>query len=60
MLWPVSVLHPLPPFICLFMAIPTAYGNSQDRGQIGAVAAGHSHSNTGSETPLQLMAMPDL
>ena len=42
-----------------------AYGNSQARGQIGAVAAGlcHSHSNVGSElvynlTP-QLIAMLD-
>ena len=42
-----------------------AHGNSQARGQIGAVAAGlhHSHSHTGSELPLcpapQLVAMPD-
>ena len=42
-----------------------AYGSSQARGPIGAIAAGlqHSHSNTGSEacpgpTP-QLTAMPD-
>ena len=46
-------------------APPTAYGGSQARGLIGAVAASlhHSHSNTGSEpwllsTP-QLMATPD-
>ena len=54
--------------ICLFVfsrAAPTAYGGSQARGPIGAVAAGldHSHSNMGSKphrqpTP-QLMAMPD-
>ena len=33
------------------MATPMAYGGSQARGLIGAVAAGlrHSHSNTGSE-----------
>ena len=53
---------------CLFafsVAIPTAYGGSQARGLIGAVAAGlrQSHSNTGSEphvrsTP-QLTAMLD-
>ena len=32
----------------LFRAAPVAYGDSQARGQIGAVAAGlhHSHSNT--------------
>ena len=35
---------------------PVAYGASQARGQIGAVAAGlsHSHSNTRSEPCLQL------
>ena len=39
-------------FICCFRATPIAYGGSQSRGQIGAVAAGlhHSHSNTGSLT----------
>ena len=44
---------------CLFRAAPMAYGSSQARGQIRAVAAGlrHSHSNTGSEP--QLMATPD-
>ena len=33
-----------------------AYGSFQGRGQIGFVAAGlyHSHSNVGSEPPLQL------
>ena len=55
-------------FICLFAfsgATPAAYGGSQARGQIGAVAIGlcQSHSNTGSQprvrpTP-QLVAMPD-
>ena len=38
--------------LCLFRAIPVAYGGSQARGPIRAVAAGlhHSHSNAGSET----------
>ena len=41
-------------FFCLFRASPMAYGGSQARGQIGAVAAGqnHSHSNVGSKPPL--------
>ena len=40
---------------CIFRAIPTAYGGSQPRGWIGAVAAGlcQSHSNSGSEPCLQ-------
>ena len=39
----------------LFRAVPAAYGGSQARGSIRAVAAGprHSHSNTGSEPLLQ-------
>ena len=47
-------------------ATPAAYGGSQARGPIGAVAAGlhQSHSNVGSEPHLQLApqltAMPDL
>ena len=46
-------------------AVPSAYGGSQARGLIGAVAAGlhHSHSNLGSELRLrptpQLMATLD-
>ena len=45
-------------FFCFFAiswAALTAYGGSQDRGQIGAVAAGlgQSHSNAGSELRLQ-------
>ena len=41
-------------FLCLFAfsrAIPMAYGGSQARGQMGAVAAGlhHGRSNTGPE-----------
>ena len=52
-------------FFCHFRAIPMAYGGSQARSQIRAVAAGlhHSHSNTGSEPHLkpipQLMASLD-
>uniref|UniRef100_A0A8D1PF60 RRM domain-containing protein n=1 Tax=Sus scrofa TaxID=9823 RepID=A0A8D1PF60_PIG len=55
-------------FSCLFAiswAAPGAYGGSQARGPIGAVAAGlcQSHSNTGSEPRLQptpqLTATPD-
>ena len=53
---------------CLFAfsrTAPVAYGGSQARGLIPAVATGlrQSHSNVGSEPPLgptpQLMAMPD-
>ena len=63
-------------FICLFVfcllllllflwAAPAAYGGSQARGLIGAVATGlrQSHSNAGSEPSLQptpqLTATPD-
>ena len=55
-------------FFCLFAfsrAAPVAYGGSQARDPIGAVAASlrHSHSNARSEPPLrptpQLMATPD-
>ena len=52
-------------FFFFSRAALTAYGGSQARGLIGAVAAGlhHSHSNSGSEPLLrptpQLMAMPD-
>ena len=50
---------------CLFRAVPAAYGGSQARDPIGAVAAGHghSHSNVGSKPHLrptpQLTAMLD-
>ena len=50
---------------CPFRATPVAYGGSQARGLIGAIAAGlcHSHSNTRSEPHLrttpQLKATPD-
>ena len=52
--------------VWLFRAVPAAYGGSQARRPIGAVAASlhHSHSNAGSEPHLrptpQLRAMPDL
>ena len=41
-------------YFLLFKAAPAAYGNSQARGQIGAVAASlcHSHSNARSEPRL--------
>ena len=41
-------------YVCLFRAIPLAYGSSQARGEIGAVAASlhYSHSNAGSEPHL--------
>ena len=64
------VSRPLTLCVCvcvcvLFRAAPVAYGGSQARGPIGAIAAGlhHSHSNSRSEPHLrptpQLMAMPD-
>ena len=52
-------------YFLLFRAAPVAYGGSQARGPIGAVATGlhHSHSNVGSEPRLrptpQLTATPD-
>ena len=44
------------PFFLVFRAAPTSYGSSQARVQMGAIAAGlhHSHSNTRSESSLQL------
>ena len=51
--------------VCLFRAIPTAYGGSQTKGRIGAIATGlqHSHSNARFEPHLwptpQLTATPD-
>ena len=52
-------------FVCHFRAAPVAFGGSQARGGIGAVAASlrHSHSNARSKMCLQpmpqLKAMPD-
>ena len=42
-------------FLCIFRAVPAAYGGSQARRPIGDVAAGlrQSHSNAGSEPCLQ-------
>ena len=51
--------------VAISWAAPAAYGGSQARGQIGAVATSlrQSHSNAGSEPCLrptpQLTAMPD-
>ena len=51
--------------LCLSRATPEAYGGSQARSRVGAVAAGlhYSHSNAGSELRLrptpQLIATPD-
>ena len=51
--------------VAISWAAPTAYGGSQARGRIGAVATGQrqSHSNSGSEPRLQpapqLTATPD-
>jgi len=66
---PVSEVTPPPPFFflsfCLYRAASVAYGGSQARGRIGAVATGlhQSHSHTGSELRLQptpqLTATPD-
>ena len=44
-----ELLHMI--FFFFFRATLAAYGGSQARGQIGAIAAGlhHSHSNSGSE-----------
>ena len=48
----------------LFRAACMAYGSSQARGQIRAIATSHSHSNTASRLHLQsipqLMETPDL
>ena len=50
-------------FFCYFRASPMAYGGSQARGQIRAVAAGLRHSHSNSKPYLQpspqLTAMPD-
>ena len=59
------VLNPKTSGVCflLFRAAPTAYGDSQARGQIRAIAASLHHSHTGSEPCLghtpQLTAMLD-
>ena len=50
-----SLFHYVSFFLCLFRAVPAAYGGSQSSSQIRAEATGlhHSHSNTGSEPCLQ-------
>ena len=48
---------------CLFVfprAAPVAYGGFQDRGLIGAVAAGLHHSNSNSGSQLRLQPIPQL
>ena len=40
--------------------LPTAYGGSQDRGPIGAVATGLPQSYSNSESEPRLRAMPQL
>ena len=47
--WPLPLFF----FFCPFRATPAAYGGSQSRGLIRAVAAVHSHSNARSEPRLQ-------
>ena len=62
---PLSIQRQFCGFFGLFMAAPTAYGSSQAKSWIGAVAAGlyHSHRNIGStphlQPTLQLTATPD-
>ena len=50
--------------VFVLRAAPAAYGSSQARGQIGARADGHSHSNARSEPhlqpTLQLVSTPDV
>ena len=47
-------------FFCLFRATPTAYGHSQARGPIGAVANDLCHSHSNSRTELCLRPTPQL
>ena len=59
------IFFPLVVIVAISWAPPAAYGGSQARGPIGAVATGlrQSHSNAGSEPRLQptpqLTATPD-
>ena len=48
--------------VAISWAAPAAYGGSQARGRIGAVATGlrQSHSNAGSEPHLQPTPIPQL
>ena len=46
-------------FVCLFLrAAPVAYGDSQTRGQIGAVAASLHHSHSNARSKLHLRPIP--
>ena len=59
---PVSSPHMLIPlflFFLLFKATPTAYGGSQSRGLLRAIAAGLHHSHSNVATPPQLMTTLD-
>ena len=47
-------------FFLLFWATPMAHGISQARGQIGATAAGHSHSRSNMGSKLCLRPTPQL
>ena len=47
-------------FCYLFRAAPTAYGGSQARGQIGAVAASIHHSHSSAESEPRLRPTPHL
>ena len=64
-LYPATVLNLFIYFFCLFAiswAAPVAYGGSQARGPVRAVATGLHHSTTRSKLrlrPTQLTATPD-
>ena len=47
-------------FFSFFRAAPAAYGGSQARGQIGALAVGHSHSHSNMESKPCLQPTPQL
>ena len=45
-------------FFLLFRATPLAYGSSQARGQIGAIAASYSHSHSNAKSKPRLWPAP--
>ena len=47
-------------YYCLFRAAPTAYGGSQARGLIGAIAVGLHHSRSNTRSKLCLRPTPQL
>ena len=47
-------------FFCLFRAVPEAYGDSQARGRIGALAASLHHSHSNAQSELHLWPAPQL